>query len=86
MKVSLPKIITSEISGAATIDTLSFVLHQIDSKLINLGFTLSIKYSDSIMTDQLNQVTHHSKQNNALSDDDEPDLQQQKLKKLVYVG
>ena len=36
MKVNLPKIITSENSGAATIDTLSFVLHKIDSKLHNL--------------------------------------------------
>ena len=32
MKVNFPKIVTSENSGAATIDPLSFVLHQIDSK------------------------------------------------------
>ena len=32
MMVNLPKIITSENSGAATIDPLSFVLHQIDKK------------------------------------------------------
>ena len=36
MKVNLPKIIISENSGVATIDPLSFVLHQIDSKLLNL--------------------------------------------------
>ena len=35
MKVNLPKIMTSENSGAATIGLLSFVLRQIDSKLFN---------------------------------------------------
>ena len=31
-KVNLPKIVTLEKSGAATIDPLSFVLYQMDSK------------------------------------------------------
>ena len=35
--VNLPKIITSENSDAAPIDPLSFVLHQIGLKLLNLG-------------------------------------------------
>ena len=54
MKLNLPKIVTSENFGAATIDPLSLVLHQINSKLLNLGFTLTMKYLDSIMTGQLN--------------------------------
>ena len=54
MKVNLLKIITSENSGAATIDPLSLVLHQIASKLLNLGLTCTMKYFDSIMTGQLN--------------------------------
>ena len=37
MKVNLQKIITSENSGAALTDTLSFLLHQIGLKLLNLG-------------------------------------------------
>ena len=35
-----------------------------------------MKYFNSIMTGQLNQVTNNSRPSNALSDDDEPDLQQ----------
>ena len=35
-----------------------------------------MKYFDSIMTGQLNQVTNNSRPSNVLSDDDEPDLQQ----------
>ena len=74
MKVNLPKIITSENPGVATIDPLSFVLHQIDLNLLNLGLTLTMK--NVIMTGQLNQVTNNSRSSNVLSDDDEPDLQQ----------
>ena len=69
MKVNLPKIFTAENSGAATIDALSFVLHQIDSKSLNLVLTITMKYFDSIMTDQLNQVTNNSRPNNVLSSD-----------------
>ena len=76
MRVNLPKTITSENSGAATIDPLSFMLHQIDSKSLIEGLTLIMKLFDSIMTGQLNQVTDNSRPSNALSDDDEPDLQQ----------
>ena len=50
IKVNLPKIITLENSGMATIDPLSFVLHQIDSKLLNHSLTLIIKFFNSIMT------------------------------------
>ena len=35
-----------------------------------------MKYFDSIMTGQLNQVTNNSRPSFVLSDDDEPDLQQ----------
>ena len=35
-----------------------------------------MKYFDSVMTGQLNEVTNNSRPNNELSDDDEPDLQQ----------
>ena len=63
MKVNLPKIITSENSGVATIDPLSFVLHEID-KLLNLGLTLTKKYFDSIMTNQLNRVSNHTRSSN----------------------
>ena len=35
MKVNLPKIITSENSGAASTDPLLFVLHQLGLKLLN---------------------------------------------------
>ena len=35
-----------------------------------------MKHFNSIMTGQLNQVTNNSRLSNALSDDDEPDLQQ----------
>ena len=35
-----------------------------------------MKYFDSIMTVQLNQVTNNSGPSNELSNDDEPDLQQ----------
>ena len=35
-----------------------------------------MKYFDSIMTGQLNQVTNNSRPSNELSDDDELDLQQ----------
>ena len=35
-----------------------------------------MKYFDSIMTGQLNQVSNKSNQSNELSDNDEPDLQQ----------
>ena len=35
-----------------------------------------MKYFDSIMTGQLNQVSNKSTQSNELSDGDEPDLQQ----------
>ena len=51
MKVNLPKIITSANSGKATIDPLLFMLHQIDSKSLNLGLTLTMNDFDSIMTD-----------------------------------
>ena len=54
MKANLPKMVTSENSGAATIDPLSFVLHQINSDSFNLGSILTMKYLDSIMTGQLN--------------------------------
>ena len=37
MKVNLPKIITSENSGAASTDPLLFVFYQIDWKLLNQG-------------------------------------------------
>ena len=76
MKVNLPKMVSLEKSGAATIDQLSFVLHQIDSKLIIEGLTVTMKFFNSIMTGQLNQVSNKSWQSNELSDDDEPDLQQ----------
>ena len=76
MKVNLPKIITSENSGATTIDPLSFVLHQIGLKLLNIGLTSTIKYFDSIMTDQLNLEKNNTRPSNELDDDDEPDLQQ----------
>ena len=75
MKVNLPKIVALEKSGTATIDPLSFVLHQINLKSLNLGLTLTMKFFNSIMTGQ-NQVSNNSKQNNELSDDDEPDLPQ----------
>ena len=65
-----------EKSGTATIDPLLFVLHQIDSKLFNLGLTSAMNFFDSIMTGQLNQVSNNSKQSNEVSDDDEPDSQQ----------
>ena len=35
-----------------------------------------MKYFDSIMSGQLNQVSNNSRQRNELSDNDEPDLQQ----------
>ena len=35
-----------------------------------------MRYFNSIMTGQLNQVISNSRPNNALSDNDEPDLQQ----------
>ena len=37
MKVNLPKIISSENSGAASTNPLSFVFHKIDWKLLNQG-------------------------------------------------
>ena len=40
--VNLPKIITSDNSGAASTDPLLFVLHQMGLKLLNLGYTLII--------------------------------------------
>ena len=64
MMINLPKIITSKNSGAATLDPLSFALHQIDSKFLNLDLTLTMKYFDSIMTGQLNQVTNNSRPSN----------------------
>ena len=70
MKVNLPKIIILQNSGAATIDPLSFVLHQIDSKSLNLGLILSMKYFDRILTDQLNQVSNNIRPSNELSDID----------------
>ena len=76
MKVNLPKRITTENFVVATKDPLSFVLHQKDSKLLNLDYTLFMKYFNSIMTGQLNSVTNNSRPSNALSYDDEPDLQQ----------
>ena len=39
IKVDLPKIITSENSGAATIDPLSFVLHQIHFCIVSYFFS-----------------------------------------------
>ena len=65
-KVKLPKIVTSESSGASTIDPLSFVLHQIDLKLLIKVFTLTKKFLDNIMTSQLNQVSINSRQSNEL--------------------
>ena len=38
--------------------------------------TLTVKFFDSIMTGQLNQVSSIARESNKLSDDDEPDLQQ----------
>ena len=76
MKVNLPKLITLEKSGAAIIDPILFVLHQIDLKSLNLGLSLTMKYFNSITTGQLNQVSNNSRQSNELNDDDEPDLQQ----------
>ena len=76
MKVNLSKIVTLEESGVATIDPLSFVLHQINLKSLIKGVTLTMKFFDSIMTGQLNQVLNNSRQSNELSDDDEPYLQQ----------
>ena len=76
MKVNLPKIVSSENSDAATIDPLSFVLHQIDSKSIIEGLTFTMIIFDSIMTGQLNQVSNNSRQSSEFSYDDEPDLQQ----------
>ena len=76
MTVNFPKIVTSENSGAVTIDPLLFVLHQIDSKSLNLGLTLTIQFFDSIMTGQLNQVSNNLRPSNEVSVDDEPDLQQ----------
>ena len=76
MKSKLPKAVALEKSGAATLNPLSFVLHQIGSKSLNLGLTLTIKLFDSIMTGQLNQVSNNSMQSNELSDDGEPDSQQ----------
>ena len=66
MKVNLPKIITSENSVMATIDPLSFVLHQIDSKSLIEGSTFIMKLFDSIMAGQLNQVTDNSRPSNAI--------------------
>ena len=57
--INLPKIISSENSGAATTDPLWFVLHQMGLKLLYQGLTLIMKYFDSIMTGQLNQVTNN---------------------------
>ena len=74
--VNFPKIIASENSGAATIDPISFVLHQIDSKSLNLGLTLTMKYFNNIMSGQLNHVSNNSRQSNELSYDDERDLQE----------
>ena len=37
MKINLPKIITSENSGTASTDPLSFVLYQTGLKLLNQG-------------------------------------------------
>ena len=74
MNANLPEVLTLEKSGAATIDPVSFVLHQIDSNILNLDLTLTMKYFDSIMTGQLNQVTSNARQSNESSDDDEPDL------------
>ena len=42
--VNLSKIVTSENSGAATIDPISFVLHQIDSKSLIEDLTLTMKF------------------------------------------
>ena len=75
-KVNLPKIVTLEKSGAAVINPLSFASQQIDSKSLIESLTLTIKFFDSIMIGQLNQVPNNSRQSNELSDDDEPDLQQ----------
>ena len=44
MKVNLTKIITSENSGTATIDPLLFVLHQKDSKLLNLTRLTTVSF------------------------------------------
>ena len=41
-----------------------------------------MKYFDNIMTGQLNQVINNSRPSNALSNDDEPDLQQIRLLNL----
>ena len=76
MKVNLPKLITSEKSGAQTIGPLSFVLHEIDLKSLNLGLTLTMKYFNGHMTGHLDQVTDNSRPSNASSDDDELDVQQ----------
>ena len=72
MKVNLPKIVTWVNTGVATIDPL-FMFHQIDSKPFIESWTLTMKFFDSIMTGQLNQVTNYSRQSNELSDDDEHD-------------
>ena len=52
------------------------MLHQIDSNSLIGGLILIMKFFNSIMTGQLNQVSNNSRQSNVLSDDDEPDIQQ----------
>ena len=45
-----------------------------------------MKYFESIITGQLNQVTNNSRPSNALSDDDEPNLQQLLVEELINIG
>ena len=72
--VNLPKKITSENSRVTS--TNLFLLQEICLKLLNQGLTLIMKYFNSIMTGQLDEVTNNSRPSNELSDDDEPDLLQ----------
>ena len=69
MMVNLPKIVTSEYSGVATIDPL-FMFYQIYLKSLIEGLTFTMKFFDSIMTGQHCQETNNSRQSNDLCDND----------------
>ena len=68
MRVNLPKIVTSDNSGAATKDQLLFA--------IKLEFIHGMFHLNSITIGLLNQVFNDSRPSSELSDDNEPDVQQ----------